>query len=177
MCLSISCCTILRYTLSQSKPTLLISHHLLTGAIVNLPQPIAILRHSFVQSQASYFDVEPLQPPSSDGLAPFEEGLEKKRLKLEVPKLPLDPASSSPDTFREHADKDMNALLLARTDNPLLSSETGPILPTSSPMPTPHPKTPLSVNELKQAKHEMIGLIRRKIIFSKRPTPVVKPGT
>lgn len=39
---------------------------------------------------------------------------------------------------------------------------------------TPLPKTPLNVSELKTGKHEIAGIIRSKILFSKRPEPVVK---
>jgi len=44
---------------------------------------------------------------------------------------------------------------------------------SSSPLP-PSPATPIPTRELKQGAHEMIGLIRRKIVFAKRPEPVTK---
>ncbi|KAK9894438.1 hypothetical protein P389DRAFT_96588 [Cystobasidium minutum MCA 4210] len=36
------------------------------------------------------------------------------------------------------------------------------------------PSTPLNVSELKAGKHEILGILKSKIIFSKRPEPVVK---
>lgn len=36
------------------------------------------------------------------------------------------------------------------------------------------PPTPANVTELKQGKHEIVGILRKKIVFSKRPEPVVK---
>lgn len=39
---------------------------------------------------------------------------------------------------------------------------------------TPAPQTPLNVSELKSGKHEIVGIIKSKILFSKRPEPVVK---
>ena len=36
------------------------------------------------------------------------------------------------------------------------------------------PTTPLNVTELKKGKHEIVGVLRQKIVFSKRPEPVVK---
>ena len=36
-----------------------------------------------------------------------------------------------------------------------------------------HTQTPMGVSELKRGTHQIIGIITRKIIFSKRPEPVV----
>lgn len=36
------------------------------------------------------------------------------------------------------------------------------------------PNTPLNVSELRNGKHEIAGIIRSKILFSKRPEPIVK---
>lgn len=35
------------------------------------------------------------------------------------------------------------------------------------------PQTPLNVSELKRGSHQIVGIIKQKVVFSKRPEPVV----
>ena len=61
---------------------------------------------------------------------------------------------------------------------PLLAP-TPPLPPSSVPSTNSRLalQTPLNVMELKKGKHEIVGILRKKMVFSKRPEPVVKLDT
>lgn len=140
-------------TMQQNKPTLKIAHHFLTGSIVKLQTPLAVLRHEF-----SAFSTRE-DPPSDEETRPA-----KRRKSL---------ATSSPDTFSKYANRTPSRPL-GRPTTLLPTSETSAPL-SSSPLRVP--TTPISVRDLQNGRHEIIGLIWNKILFNKRPEPAVSLGS
>ncbi|GAA95287.1 uncharacterized protein L969DRAFT_92454 [Mixia osmundae IAM 14324] len=136
-----------------ARPSLLIGHHRLVGSFANLERPLAILRHT----------IPPSDPDSDDGLDPQGERASKKRKTADGDFEPtaVVATSSSPETFRKVVDQ------TPLRDNKLRSI----IQPSSSAQRTP--ATPFTVSELKRGKHEIVGMLYRRILFTKRPEPVL----
>jgi len=147
-----------------------IGHHLLTGAIVKLDKPLAILRHMLPPKSAA----DALDSDADGFEAALAEPRPAKRLRetLEVDAPPI-ASSSSPGTFK-HAllhQTPRPAAVAALTAGTTADGSLAPV--SSSPLPRP-PATPVSVQDLRRARHEIIGLVRTKLVFSKRPEPIAE---
>ena len=167
---------------AQARPTLLIGHHRLVGKLANLPAPMAILKHTLPISAAA------VAAPSQAEHPPTSSPTGARR---------IDAVSSAPNK-RTRADSDVdaeqeeaagNAQPSAKRLGVTFSDSTTPARPSASAAPASspasaalsssavrppaHTQTPVGVSELKRGSHQIVGIITRKIIFSKRPEPVV----
>jgi hypothetical protein len=178
---------------AQSRPTLLIGHHRLVGKVVNLNTPIAILRHTLPPKIATPGSALLPPPPSSSPLKrarssspPAEADLaeddaaddESPAKRIHVSKgqeSQPDIQAQTPQPARIHSlnKQSNNANNGATSASSPLLAPPGPSSSATSARTLP-PQTPINVTELKQGKHEIVGILKKKIVFSKRPEPIVK---
>lgn len=152
---------------------------------------MAILKHSLPVRPPEPTTIDQLPPPTSSPLKPAEPAIRTHTLLPEV-------RSSSPPAVQaedgEPASKKQNTAGLLATPAPavrsgapsqtnghLMTSPLGLSSATSHAMTTPQslapaPQTPLNVSELKRGSHEIVGIVKQKLVFSKRPEPVVNLG-
>ncbi|KAI3625529.1 hypothetical protein CBS9595_000890 [Malassezia furfur] len=141
--------------LTQDKPILQISHHLLEGKIVSLPRPIAVLEKRVTPADQVESDIESdddagVSPPASP--APASPSQLAKRARMEPPETPTKPRevlSSSPMPERAPRYSDGH-------------------LDFSSPQPG-RGKKPSTVTS-----YHVVTLVRQKVLFAKRPEPIVQ---
>lgn len=135
---------------TQSKPTLRISHALLTGSIVTLQKPLAVLRHTLQPSLASQSDADS-DSDSDSAEAPA------KRVKFNnnTTTTTTDASSSPQDTFKKASARNFAPKTpLSKFQH---KSEGHGAVDSSSPL-APSPATPASVSELRSGSHEIIGI-------------------
>lgn len=142
---------------------------------MNLPTPLAVLRHDFRGGESSTTPstsrTAGRQEPSSDAASEDEECADalvnSSRTAPDAAATPaakrvkLDPLinTSSPETFGKLSEREAKGLPPPKTPLAKLQRQQkgADVVESSSPLP-PSPATPLSVTELKQGRHEIIGL-------------------
>lgn len=165
---------------AQTRPTLLIGHHRLVGKLANLPAPMAILKHTLprsVPAASSQAEHPPTSSPTGAGrFNAVSSSSKRDRTDAEQGDYNDDQEDAQP------AAKRLGVTFSASATPARPSSSTG--VPASSPAssaaitsstvrPPTQAQTPIGVSELKRGTHQIVGIITRKIIFSKRPEPVV----
>lgn len=172
---------------------MLIGHHRLVGKVVNLNTPIAILKHTLPPRIATPGSALLPPPPSSSPLKrarssspPAEEALleddagdsESPAKKIHVSNgeegqpdnTAQTPQPARINALNKHSNNAANGV--NSVSSPLLAPP-GPASSATSARTLP-PQTPINVTELKAGKHEIVGILKKKIVFSKRPEPIVK---
>lgn len=171
---------------AQTRPTLLIGHHRLVGKLANLPAPMAILKHTLprsVPAASSQAEHPPMSSPTGAGRFNAVSSSSKRNRTDAEQKGDNDDDDDADDREdAQPATKRLGVTFLESATPARPSSSTG--VPASSPAssaaitsstvrPPTQAQTPIGVSELKRGTHQIVGIITRKIIFSKRPEPVV----
>lgn len=156
---------------------------------MTLNAPMAILKHSLpVRAPAPSSAVSDMLPPAtSSPIKPTDLHHANNGKRIRSSSSPFDAAISDHiDDRDEPANKRKATTTATSLATPNLQRHrehahngTSPLAgPDFAGLTTPHaashlPQTPLNVSELKRGSHEVVGIVKQKIVFSKRPEPVV----
>ncbi|KAL7417272.1 hypothetical protein BDY24DRAFT_412020 [Mrakia frigida] len=163
------------------RPTLRIAHHLLHGVLVNLPKPLAVLRKAPSKIDD---ELEGIELPSDDASSSSDDDEDAEIVVAE--------SSPMPGPNKKGKNLDYSSDIDPYSSSPVKQSQPQPQVPSSTPgTNTFKRKRPLSSKGKKNkkknrkdaapaldevartTKYECVGVVKLKVVFSKRPQPVV----
>lgn len=160
----------------EDRPVLMVSHHRLEGKFVNLVKPLAVLEKKSRSDQTVLREQDPNATPTRYG----------KRSALDVQGDPTTPTAGTKRAKSAHLEpmsSPVPATPIRKRKDAMDFSSSPPY--RSSPIRTRDAESTEDTSDVEEEEDEaqtsiyydVVNIIKRKILFSKRPEPIVKLGT